>query len=302
MRRTRSAVRRFIRTSRLSRLAQESGPVRELALAYFAGEHVSDAVTVGADLRHKGLDVSFTHLAHGADELDTPLELEKLLEALGEGAEGVELSVRPSAVGLRESADLARGTLTDLCEAAADAGATVTLEMQGHRDYAETLALHRAVSGHHQNLGLTLPVDIRRAERDALDLGRDGARVRICVGSYPAPAQVAYRSEHEKSLALVRCLRILLESGAHTMLASHDPRVVSIAQELARRNDRTPDDFEFQMLMGVRPLEQRRLVDIGLRCRTYIPFGPAWYEYLAVRIATRPRTLWSYARAILDKR
>ncbi|MCC2594654.1 proline dehydrogenase family protein [Tessaracoccus sp. OS52] len=301
MRRTQSAVKSLIRSPRLSRLAQESA-VRDLALPYFAGEHLEDAVAAAADLRRKGLWVSFAHLASEEAELDTAVELGRLLEALGDGAQDAELSVRPSDLGLRESTQLARETLTDLCVEAADAGTSVTLEMQGHAEYAETLALYRTVAAHHPNLGLTLPVDIRRAERDARDLARDAARVRICVGSYPAPAQVAYRSEHEKSLALVRCLRILLESGAYTMLATHDPRVINIAQELAHRNNRTPQDFEFQMLMGVRPLEQRRLVDIGLKCRTYIPFGPAWYEYLAVRIAARPRTLWSYARAVLDKR
>lgn len=299
MRRMQGLVQRAIRSERLSRVAQETA-VRDLALAWFAGEHVDDAVTTAADLRRKGLSVSFTHL--GNDCGDTPVQLGRLLDALGGDADGAELSVRPSTIGLRESTDLARGTLVDLCGAADDAGATVTLEMQGHPEYAQTLALYRDVVRHHPSLGITLPVDLRRAERDARDLGRDGARVRLCIGTYPTPRPVAIRSEHEKSLALVRCLRILVESGAPTMLASHDPRVIHIAQELAHRNNRTPEDFEFQMLMGVRPLEQRRLVDIGMRCRTYIPFGPAWYEYLAGRIAARPRTLWNYARAILDKR
>lgn len=299
MRRMQGAVQRAIRSERLSRIAQETA-VRDLALAYFAGEHVDDAVTTAADLRRKGLAVSFTHLS--SDCAETPVQLGRLLEALGEDAAGAELSVGGSSIGMGDSRDVARGTLVDLCAAADDAGATVTLEMQGHASYAQTLALYRDVVAHHPSLGITLPVDIRRAERDARDLGRDGARVRLCIGTYPVPRSLAIRSEHEKSLALVRCLRILVEAGSHTMLASHDPRIIHIAQELAHRANRTPDDFEFQMLMGVRPLEQRRLVDIGMRCRTYIPFGPAWYEYLAGRIAARPRTLWNYARAILDKR
>lgn len=299
MRRMQGVVQRAIRSERLNRIAQETA-VRDLALAYFAGEHVHDAVATAADLKRKGLSVSFTHLSTNLG--DTSVQLGRLLDALGDDAEGAELSLSPSSIGMGESIDVARGTLVDLCTAAGEVGATVTLEMQGHSEYRHTLSLYRDVVAHHPGLGITLPVDIRRAERDARDLGRDGARVRLCIGTFPAPRSAAIRSEHEKSLALVRCLRILVEAGAHTMLASHDPRVIHIAQELAHRNNRTPDDFEFQMLMGVRPLEQRRLVDIGMRCRTYIPFGPAWYEYLAGRIAARPRTLWNYARAILDKR
>ena len=81
-----------------------------------------------------------------------------------------------------------------------------------------------------------------------------------------------------------------------------DPRIIELAQELALRNGRGPESFEYQMFHGVRPLEQRRLADIGLRCRTYIPFGPGWYGYLATRMAARPRILFSYARALFDKR
>lgn len=299
MRRVQDLVHRIIRSDRLAALAQQTA-VRDLALAYFAGEDVADAVATATDLRRKGLWVSFTHLASGSGE--TPVELGLLLDSLGADAAGVELSVRPSTIGLRESTDLARGTLLDLCAAADEAGAHVTLEMQGHAEYLETLALYRVVAARHPMLGVTLPVDLRRAERDARDLAADAARVRLCIGTYPAPRNLAITSEHDKSLALVRCLRILLTSGAPTMLASHDPRVIHIAQELVYRLGRSQEDFEFQMMMGVRPLEQRRLVDIGLRCRTYIPFGPAWYEYLVGRIAARPRILWNYTRAILDKR
>ena len=86
------------------------------------------------------------------------------------------------------------------------------------------------------------------------------------------------------------------------LLTRNDPRIIDIGQELALRNGRQPSDHEYQMMLGVRPFEQRRLVDIGLTCRTYVPFGPAWYDYVSARLAARPRMLWNYARAILDKR
>lgn len=301
MRRTHSAVERFIRTSRVSRLAQQSVAVRELASAYFAGEGIRDAVDVARDLTGKGLSLSFTHLAPQGRESDTPTELAALLESLDD-ARGVELSIRPTALGLRESVDTARGRFVDLLSTAEAHGALVTLEMQAPADYRQTLELFRAGRERHADLGVTLPVNIRRAERDCRDLARDGARVRVCIGSYPAPVRIAIRDEHEKSLALVRCMRILFEQGGRPLVASHDPRIIAIAQDLAHRNERDTGEYEFQMLMGVRPLEQRRLVDIGLACRTYVPFGPSWYEYFASRIAARPQTLWNYTRAVLDKR
>lgn len=301
MRRSGSMVTRFIRSRPLRQAARDSEGVRELAQQWFAGELITDAVFLAEKLRRQGLSLSFHHLP-ASDGTSTVTQLPSLLYALGPNAEGVELSVKPSTIGLRESAGLADANLRALAETADEHGAVITLEMQRPEEYEATLALFRAVHPHHRSCGITLPVNIRRAEADCRDLADEEARVRLCIGSYPAPHGVAITGEHHKSRALVRCLRILMQSPAYPMLASHDPRIITIAQDLAKTNGKGRDDFEFQMLLGVRPLEQRRLVDIGLTARTYIPFGPGWYEYLAMRVAARPRTLLSYGRAVLDKR
>ena len=302
MRRSGSMVTRFSRSKPLKETARSSESVRELAQQWFAGELITDAVFLAEKLRRQGLSLSFHHLPDDGNGFSTVTQLPLLLTALGEGARGVELSVKPSTIGLRQSADFAMENLTQLCRAADAHGAHLTLEMQRPEEDETTMALYRAVVAHHPMLGVTIPVNIKRAESDCRDLAAERARVRVCVGSYPAPRAIAITHEHDKSRALVRCLRILMESDAHAMLATHDPRVVTIAQDLAQSNNRGYDDFEFQMLLGVRPLEQRRLVDIGMQARTYIPFGPGWYEYLAMRVAARPRTLLSYGRALLDKR
>lgn len=301
MRPARSVVTQFIRSRPLRQAARGSEGVRELAQQWFAGELITDAVFLAEKLRRQGLSMSFHHLPTSG-ELSTATQLPSLLRALGADANGVELSVKPSTIGLRESSTLAEANLRALAGTADEYGAVVTLEMQGAEEYAATLDLFRSIREDHPSCGITIPVNIRRAEADCRDLAKEAARVRVCIGSYPAPHGLAISGEHNKSRALVRCLRILMESSAYPMLASHDPRIITIAQDLAQTNCMGRDDFEFQMLLGVRPLEQRRLVDIGLTARTYIPFGPGWYEYLAMRIAARPRTLLSYGRAILDKR
>ena len=302
MRRSGNVVTQFIRSRPLQKVARETESVHELAQQWFAGELITDAVFLAEKLRRQGLSLSFHHLPDADEGLSTLTQLPLLLRALGRGAEGVELSVKPATIGLRRGAALARENLSQLCTVADAHQAFVTLEMQRPEEYQPTLDLFRAVRAEHPDLGVTIPVNLKRAEGDCHDLAREQARVRVCVGSYPAPRAIAITGEHDKSRALVRCLRILMESAAYPILASHDPRVITIAQELAQRGGKGRGDFEFQMLLGVRPLEQRRLVDIGLTARTYIPFGPAWYEYLVARVAARPRTLLSYGRALLDKR
>ncbi len=302
MSRLNSAVRGIIRSPRVRAAALRSGAAEEFAGAYVAGEAIADVVAVSRRLHRQGLDVSLTYLSRSDEEAETPDRLIGALEAMGDAAAGAELSVKPSSLGLRTDAASVRDRLGELCAAADALGATVTLEMQGTEHYEETLALWWAAREDWASLGLTLPADIRRSEREARIAAAEGARVRVCVGSYPVPASAGHRDEQAKSRALVRCLRAVMESGGYAMVASHDPTIIAIAQELARRNAIGPRGFEFQMFHGVRPLEQRRLVDIGYRARTYVPFGPAWFEYLTTRIAARPRTLFSYLRAISDKR
>lgn len=294
-----AAVRRFIRSRRVRNAALASGAAEEFARAYVAGTNALEAEQVVDRLREQGLLVSLAYLPTSDSESETPGALLDALRVLGERARGAELSVKPSSLGLRSDAASAAVRLGNLCAAAESAGAVVTLEMQGAAAYSETLQLWRQVRDSHPDLGVTLPVDIRRSESEVRTAAKEGARVRLCIGSYPVPRGLGYRREQEKSLALVRCLRAAMEGGGYAMVASHDPTIIAIAQELATRNQA---DFEFQMLHGVRPLEQRRLSDIGYRSRTYLPFGPGWFEYLSTRLASRPRTIVSYLRALGDKR
>lgn len=294
---------RLLTSPTLSAKAQQSSAVEEFASRYIAGQTIESALVEGRRLASYGLDLSFSYLpAPAAKEPVSGWVLTTLLDQLGAAAAGAEISIKPSALGLAESVRFASRQLRELGQVTLAAGARLTLEMQQAAEYEATLELFRSCRDEVADLGLTMVVNLRRTERDLPPLAEQGARVRLCVGSYPTPRGLGYRSEHEKSLAFVRCVRTMMESPGYPMIASHDPRIIAITQELARRNGRQPTDYEFQMLQGVRPWEQRRLVDIGLRCRVYVPFGPGWYAYLATRIAARPRTLANYARAVLDKR
>lgn len=302
MRRSGDWVRWLVLGSWVARRAARDPGVWELASNYVAGQEVGDAIEVASRLRRQGLRLGFSYLSADHDFDDTRTVMDELLERLQDASAGSEVAVKPSSLGLKESARRAGEALEELCAMAEQRGAHVTLEMQWPADYDDVMDLYRKVHEDHPMLGITLPANLLRVETECRRLGAEGARVRLCVGSYPAGRAVCHVSEHDKALALVRCLRILMESRAYPMLATHDPRIIELAQELALRNGRGPESFEYQMFHGVRPLEQRRLADIGLRCRTYIPFGPGWYGYLATRMAARPRILFSYARALLDKR
>ena len=112
---------------------------------------------------------------------------------------------------------------------------------------------------------------------------------------------MAYQRKHDVNLSYVRCLKVLISSPCYPMVASHDPRLIAIAAELVRRNGRQRGSYEYQMLYGIRPDEQRRLSARGEKMRVYVPYGDEWYGYLMRRLAERPGNLAFFARSLVTK-
>ena len=87
----------------------------------------------------------------------------------------------------------------------------------------------------------------------------------------------------------------------YPMVATHDPRRVTAAVELANSAARTADTYELQMLHGVRPDEQRRLAHAGNQMRVYLPYGTEWYGYLMRRMAERPANVGFFLRSLASR-
>ena len=121
-------------------------------------------------------------------------------------------------------------------------------------------------------------------------------RVRLCKGAYAEPAAEAFTSRHDVDKSFARCLRILMAGPGCPMIATHDPRLIAITRSLGL--SRAPDSFEYQMLYGVRPDEQRRLASAGAHVRVYVPYGGDWYSYLVRRLAERPANLAFFLRSL----
>ena len=60
-------------------------------------------------------------------------------------------------------------------------------------------------------------------------------------------------------------------------------------QKLAEEHNIPRDQFEFQMLYGIRNERQLELVKEGYKMRVYVPYGNDWYGYFMRRLAERPK-------------
>lgn len=276
---------------------------------FVAGESTQEAVDVARDLVSSDRLVTVDYL--GEDTLDPSMAVRtrdaylQLLEVLGrEGLtrEGrVEVSLKLSALGQAlglEGDRIALEHARSICQAAANAGTTVTLDMEDYTTTDSTLRILRQLRQDWPWVGAVVQSYLYRTEQDCRELVEEGSRVRLCKGTYRQPESVAYQDKSEVDKAYVRCLKILMAGDGYPMVATHDPRLVEIAGVLAARHGRGHEDFEYQMLHGVRPEEQRRLAATGARVRVYLPYGDEWYAYLMRRMAERPANLRFFLRSL----
>ena len=306
----RRALLSLSRSERVRHVTETAPVSRSVVARFVAGTSAEDAVAATRDLESKGLLVSLDRLGEdtfdlhqATDTRDAYLRLLELLEA-GGLTSGAEVSVKLSAVGQALPGDGEKVALENaraICEAARAAGTTVTLDMEDHTTTDSTLGILRELRVDFPETGAVLQAYLHRTEADCRDLAYAGSRVRLCKGAYKEPDTVAFQGKRDVDRAYVRALKVLMAGEGYPMLATHDPRLIAITEDLARRNGRAKDSFEFQMLYGIRPHEQERLAAQGQKVRVYVPYGDEWYGYLVRRMAERPANLAFFLRAVATK-
>jgi proline dehydrogenase len=303
----RSVILAASRSHQVERLVETAPFSRGVVRRFIAGDAAADALTCTRALVDDGLAVTIDYLGedttNAAQAEATRAEYLGLLDALAaaELTPAAEVSVKLSALGQVFDEKVALEHARAICAKATEAGTTVTLDAEDHTTTDSTLEALAQLRADFPTTGAVLQAYLRRTEADCRELAAAGSRVRLCKGAYKEPESVAYQSRLEVDKSYVRCLNILMAGEGYPMLATHDPRLVAIGEDRAKWFDRTADEFEFQMLHGVRPEEQRRLARLGYTVRVYLPYGTQWYSYMMRRLAERPANLGFLARALRSR-
>jgi proline dehydrogenase len=298
----RSVILAAARSPRVARLVETAPISRAVVRRFVAGPRTDDALRTTRTLVEDGLKVTLDYLGEDtltADQAEhTRDEYLALLGRLAEAGltPAAEVSVKLSALGQRFDEKLAEANARAICTAATNAGTTVTLDMEDHTTTDSTLEMLGRLREAFPTTGAVLQSYLRRTEADCRELARVGQRIRLCKGAYSEPEAVAYQAKIDVDKSYVRCMNILMSGPGYPMLATHDPRLVAIGEDRAKWFDRASEEFEFQMLYGIRPDEQRRLAE-NYQVRVYVPYGEQWYGYLMRRLAERPANLAFFARA-----
>ncbi|WP_182379053.1 proline dehydrogenase family protein [Nocardioides sp. WS12] len=283
-----------------------SGMVRN----YVPGETVRDALQAVEELAALGIGTTIDHL--GEDTLDetqataTVQAYRILLDKIADRrlSSYAEVSLKLTAIGLllEDGERIALTNARKICRAANGAGTTVTIDMEDHTVTDATLRIVLALREEFPKVGAVVQAHLHRTEADCRALAYAGSRVRLCKGAYDEPAEVAFTDPGDIDRSYVRCLKALFAGDAYPMIATHDPRLIEIAASLASRYGKAPGTYEFQMLYGIRPAEQRRLAESGEEVRVYLPYGEQWYGYLMRRLAERPQNLSLFLTSLISKR
>ena len=268
--------------------------VRRISERYIAGEELADAVRVVRRLNDEGKLATIDVLG---EEITNPDEAHAIAGAYREALDAFErerldanISVKPTALGLKLGYDLFTENLTAVVEHAAGCGNFVRIDMEDSSTTDDTLRLYRELcAAGHENVGVVLQARLKRTVEDVRALAGLKPNVRLCKGIYLERPEIAYRDYDAVRANFVQALEELWDAGCYVGVATHDEYLLEQAQQEARTRGLGREDFEFQMLLGVRPALGDALVREGHRLRIYTPFGRHWYAYSLRRLQENPR-------------
>lgn len=92
-----------------------------------------------------------------------------------------------------------------------------------------------------------------------------------------------------------------VEARTHSfypIIATHDDKIHRFALHRAADAGWQQGEYEFEMLLGVRPDIARSLAQSGEQVRVYVPFGRDWWPYAVRRIGENPRNAVLLARSM----
>jgi proline dehydrogenase len=277
-----------------------------LAKRFIAGESVDDAMAAVVGLNAAGMSATLDFLG---EDVTARAEAERtreayvaLLTAIGERGVDANVSLKLTAMGLLFDEELAFQNLRQIMGLAArNADPFVRIDMEGSAVVDATLRVFERAQAENPHVGPVLQAYLKRTPDDVERMIARGARVRLCKGAYAEPPSLAYRDMPTIRRAYLREAEALLERGRYPGLATHDERIITAVETFVREREIGRDRFEFQMLYGVRPELQRRLVAEGYRLRIYVPYGTHWAGYFYRRITERPENALFALRSIVAR-
>ncbi|AST93177.1 proline dehydrogenase [Sutcliffiella cohnii] len=275
----------------LTKLARKYG-LRFGAGRFVAGETIQQAVSVIKDLNKKGLSVTIDYLG---EFIDTEAEANEMadnsieaIRAIGSQALDSQLSLKMTSMGLDISDELVLNNMRRILDVAKENDVFVTIDMEDYERCGKTLEIFKKLRSEYDNVGTVIQSYLYRTVSDIEDLNQYSPNLRLVKGAYKESPEVAYPDKKDVDENLKKIIKMHLLNGNYTAVASHDDAMIEYTKHLVEEHNIPRDQFEFQMLYGIREERQLELVKEGYKMRVYVPYGTDWYGYFMRRLAERP--------------
>jgi proline dehydrogenase len=268
--------------------------VQRLSERYIAGPELEDAVRVVRRHNRAGrlgtIDVLGEEITSAEEAGAIVREYQSVFAAIDREELDSNVSVKLTGLGLKLGVDLCRDNLETVVRDAAERGNFVRIDMEDSSTIDETLRIYRELRERGiDNLGVVLQASLRRTVADVAAIADLRPNVRICKGIYIEPQAIQFRDYEAVRANFVKALEALLDAGSYVGIATHDEWLIEEGRRLVAERDLGPEQYEFQMLLGVREARGDELVREGHRLRIYVPYGRHWYAYSLRRLQENPK-------------
>jgi len=277
-----------------------------LASRFVAGETLEESLPAVDELNRDGLHVALDKLGehvHDRSEAiaarDTYIDLVRTLAARSDDGLRNRISIKLSMMGQMIDEDFCEENLRQLLEVAVEHDMFVRLDMEGSDLTQSTLNIFEAVYPDFPNhVGPVLQAMLKRTDRDIDRMCELGVSVRLCKGAYAEPASIAYQDMNQIRERYLDYMERLLQHTDYSGIATHDDQLIGATKDFADRHDIGTDDFEFQMLYGLRRSTQREMAQDGYNMMVYVPYGTEWFPYFSRRLREKKENIWFVLRSL----
>ena len=277
--------------------------VGQVAKRYIAGTTLPDAIRVVTELNAKGMVATTDLLGEYINEAKEAHQVRdnilSILQAIQNNQLRSNVSVKLTQLGLKIDKELCYQNIRSLVEEANKLGNFIRIDMEDAETTDATIDIYRRLrKDGFSNTGVVIQTYLHRSESDVRSLITEGANIRLCKGIYNELPSIAFKDRQEIRDNYLKLLQIIFEGGSYVGIATHDDYLIDGAYKLVQKFGLKKDQYEFQMLLGVREARRDQIVSDGHRLRVYVPYGEQWYAYSTRRLKENPYMAWYITKAI----
>ena len=277
--------------------------VGRVAARYIAGITLKDAVQKVQTLNRLGMMSTMDLLGEDVKDATETHQVRdgilSILQSIAGNKLDSNVSIKPTQLGLKIDRELCYQNIRAILEEARKLNSFVRIDMEDAQTTDSTLDIYRKLRAERfSNTGVVIQAYLHRSESDVRSLVKEGANIRLCKGIYNESSSIAFKKREEIRSNFLKLLQIILEGGSYVGIATHDDPLIEGAYRLVQKLGLKVQQYEFQMLLGVRETRRDQTVRDGHRLRVYVPYGEQWYAYSTRRLKENPYMAWYITKAL----